>query len=47
MRHQLEEIIAVISPAETEHLLRNSGLPMPVQFFQSLLIRAWYGRKDN
>lgn len=45
IRHQLEEIIAVVSPEITEALLRNSGLTLPVQFFQSLLIRAWYGCK--
>jgi tRNA (cmo5U34)-methyltransferase len=45
MRHQLEEVIAVLPPQATEELLRNSGLPLPVQFFQSLLIRAWYARK--
>jgi tRNA (cmo5U34)-methyltransferase len=41
----LRETIAVLPPATTESLLRNSGLPLPVQFFQSLLIRAWYSRK--
>lgn len=47
MRHQLEEIIAVVPPETTEQLLRNSGLPLPVQFFQSLAIRAWYARKPD
>jgi len=44
---QLRETIAVLPPASTEALLRNSGLPLPVQFFQSLLIRAWYSRKPG
>lgn len=41
----LRETIAVLPPAATEQLLRNSGFPLPIQFFQSLLIRAWYSRK--
>jgi tRNA (cmo5U34)-methyltransferase len=45
MAHMLRETISVIAPETTEILLQNSGLPLPVQFFQSLLIRAWYGRK--
>lgn len=47
MRHQLEEIIAVVPPETTEALMRNSGLSLPVQFFQSLLMRAWYSRKPG
>jgi tRNA (cmo5U34)-methyltransferase len=45
LSHQLREIIAVVPPETTETLLRNSGLTLPVQFFQSLLVRAWYSRK--
>ena len=41
----LQEDVAVLPPASTEHLFRNSGLPMPIPFFQSLLIRAWYAQK--
>jgi tRNA (cmo5U34)-methyltransferase len=43
----LQEDVAVLPPASTEHLLRSSGLPMPVPFFQSLLIRAWYAQKTQ
>jgi len=45
LSRQLREVIGVLPPASTEALLRNSGLPLPIQFFQSLLIRAWYSRK--
>ncbi|CUS38734.1 class I SAM-dependent methyltransferase [Candidatus Nitrospira nitrificans] len=41
----LQEDVAVLPPASTEHLFRSSGLPMPIPFFQSLLIRAWYAQK--
>lgn len=41
----LQEDVAVLPPASTEHLFLNSGLPMPIPFFQSLLIRAWYAQK--
>lgn len=45
MQKLLRETITVLPPEQTEQLLRNSGLPLPIQFFQSLLIRAWYSRK--
>jgi tRNA (cmo5U34)-methyltransferase len=38
--------VAVVPPPVIEDYLRNSGFSRPVQFFQSLLIRAWYARKD-
>jgi tRNA (cmo5U34)-methyltransferase len=39
----LREVLTVLPPAETERLLRDSGIAMPVPFFQSFMIRAWYG----
>ena len=41
----LREVLQVLPPAETERLIRDSGIGRPVQFFQSLMIRAWYGSK--
>ncbi len=43
----LQEDVAVLPPVSTEHLFRSSGLPMPIPFFQSLLIRAWYAQKTK
>lgn len=40
----LREILTVLSNAETEQLLRQAGLPLPVRFFQSFMITGWYGR---
>lgn len=47
MGYHLKETLAVVPPETTEELLRNSDLPLPVQFFQSLFIRAWYARKQR
>jgi tRNA (cmo5U34)-methyltransferase len=41
----LQEHVAVVPPAVIERHLGSSGLSEPVQFFQSLLIHAWYARK--
>lgn len=41
----LRDKLSVISPADTEHLLRDSGFPLPVRFFQSFMIHGWYGLK--
>lgn len=42
----LNEHVAVEPPAAIERYLRRSGFSQPVEFFQSLLIHAWYARKD-
>lgn len=42
---QLRNVLSVIPPSETEALLRKCGLPMPVRFFQALMICGWYGQK--
>lgn len=41
----LRDHVAVEPPAVIESYHRQVGLALPVQFFQSLLIRAWYSRK--
>jgi tRNA (cmo5U34)-methyltransferase len=43
---QLREMLTVVSPQETEALLKNSGIPVPVQFFQAFMISGWYGTKS-
>jgi tRNA (cmo5U34)-methyltransferase len=43
----LREMLSVISPAETEHFLSQSGIPLPVRFFQAFMISGWYGIKSS
>lgn len=43
---QLREMLSVISPADTEMLLKQSGIQVPVRFFQSFMISGWYGSKS-
>src|SRR5690606_38346630 len=45
MFNALKEHVAVVPPAAIERHLETSGFSQPVQFFQSLLIHAWYSRK--
>lgn len=42
----LGQHVAVAPASVIERYLRNSDFSRPVQFFQSLLIHAWYARKD-
>lgn len=41
----LREMLSVISPLETESLLKQSGIQLPVRFFQAFMISGWYGLK--
>lgn len=41
----LKDILTVIPPSETEALLRQSGISLPVRFFQALMICGWFGQK--
>jgi tRNA (cmo5U34)-methyltransferase len=43
---QLREMLTVLPPAEVESLLRQSGIALPVKFFQAFMIAGWYGKKD-
>lgn len=45
IRDDLQNHVSVLPPAAIEAFYRNSGFSLPVAFFQSLLIRAWYARK--
>lgn len=42
----LKEMLSVISPEETESFLKQSGIELPVRFFQSFMISGWYGLKS-
>ncbi|WP_417549547.1 class I SAM-dependent methyltransferase [Methylophaga sp.] len=42
---QLREMLSVISPTETEHLLKQTGIDVPIRFFQAFMISGWYGIK--
>lgn len=44
--HMLRDVLSVIPPAETESLIRDSGIRHPVHFFQSFMITGWYGSKE-
>lgn len=43
----MKEHLFIQTPNEVEHLLVANGFKEPVQFFQSLLIRAWYSKKKS
>lgn len=43
--NQLKEMLCVTSPDETESLLKQSGIQMPIRFFQSFMICGWHGTK--
>lgn len=40
---QLRTGLTVLAPADTEALLKRSGVLMPVRFFQAFMICGWYG----
>lgn len=42
----LRDTLTVLSSAETESLLRRSGIALPVRFFQAFMISGWYGQKS-
>jgi tRNA (cmo5U34)-methyltransferase len=41
----LRDMLSVISPQDTEILLKKSGIQVPVRFYQAFLIGGWYGIK--
>lgn len=43
----LREMLSVLSPDETESLLNQSGIHLPVRFFQAFMISGWYGIKNS
>lgn len=42
----LREQLTVISPTQTESLLKQCGVDVPVRFFQAFMISGWYGIKN-
>ncbi len=47
LSHVLREMLSVISPLETEKLLKQCGINLPVRFFQAFMISGWYGIKNS
>lgn len=43
----LREGLTVISPEETEGILSQSGIQLPIRFFQAFMISGWYGLKSS
>lgn len=43
----LREMLSVISPKETESLLQQSGIQLPIRFYQAFMICGWYGTKNS
>jgi tRNA (cmo5U34)-methyltransferase len=41
------QTIAVLPPQEVESIIASSGFDLPVLFFQTLLIHAWYAKKTQ
>lgn len=41
----LREALSVLSPLETEYLIRDCGIKIPVRFFQAFMITGWCGIK--
>jgi tRNA (cmo5U34)-methyltransferase len=43
---QLGETLSVLPPQETERVLRESGISLPVRFFQAFMMCGWHGKKQ-
>lgn len=41
----MREVLTILSPHQTEDILRQSGISNPTCFFQAFLIHGWYGKK--
>lgn len=41
----LREHLSILSPAETELVLKQCGIEMPVRFFQAFMISGWFALK--
>jgi len=42
---QLREMLTIMPPNEIEMLLNQSGIQLPVRFYQAFMIHGWYGIK--
>lgn len=43
---QMREVLTILPPTETEEILKQSGIDMPLRFFQAMMISAWCGKKN-
>ncbi|MNJ94900.1 ubiquinone/menaquinone biosynthesis methyltransferase [compost metagenome] len=43
----MKEHLSIQSPSEVESMLETNGFATPLQFFQSLLVRAWCAQKKR
>lgn len=41
----MRQHVAVVPPSDIENMLKQSGFALPMLFFQSLFIHAWYSQK--
>jgi tRNA (cmo5U34)-methyltransferase len=41
----LRDMLSVQPPEEIENMLRQSGILVPVRFFQAFMICGWHGNK--
>ena len=41
------QTIAVLPPQEVESIIASSGFDLPVLFYQSLLVHAWYAKRTQ
>lgn len=44
---QMKEMLSVLPPEETITFLKQSGISIPVRFFQAFMICGWFGRKSS
>ncbi|MEK2690742.1 class I SAM-dependent methyltransferase [Bdellovibrio sp. GT3] len=42
----LRSMLSVLPPKQTEDILRDSGFPLPVRFFQAFMICGWYAQSS-
>lgn len=45
--HLLRTGLSVLAPGETRELLCQSGIAVPVQFYQAFMIHGWHGVKSD
>lgn len=42
---QMREVLSILPPSEVAQVMRQSGVAMPIRFYQAFLISGWYGKK--
>lgn len=43
--NQLRNLLTILPHSETESLIRQSGIDLPIRFFQALMVSGWHGKK--